>query len=189
MKKSIFMAFCLAAVLSFNAHALESSVLEVRDRIFEEVSLMQPLLKGSPDIVLMSSMVDSCLIAKMQIDAYLIMISIFNNVKGDEPIAKSADSIMSWLNVMKKTNDLNMKSLTSKKGPFEPTTELHMKKLNGYFAELNFKLQQEFNKITEIKKALKVEKPIAPAAEKPAVATAENPAAPAAEPAAEKPAE
>ncbi|MFH1190262.1 MAG: hypothetical protein V1682_06180 [Candidatus Omnitrophota bacterium] len=182
MSKGVLVTLCLAAVLSFNAYAVESTVLDVRDKIFEEVSAMQPLLKGSKDIVLMTGMIDSCLIAKMQIDAYLIMMSIFNNVKGDDKIDISADNIMNWLNVMKKTNDLNMKTLTSLKGPFEPTTELHLKKMNGYFAELNFRLSQEFQKFDEIKKALKVPRPAAGAsapapAEKQGTATPEKPSA------------
>lgn len=160
MKKIIFATLFLVVVSSFNAHALETTVLDIRDKILEEVSALQPLLRSSKDVVLMSSMVDSCLIAKMQLDAYLIMIAIFNHVEDNDSIDKAGDYIMNWLNVMKKTNDLNMRSLSSIKPPLEPTTELHIKKLNGYFAELNFKLGQEFKKISKIKEALKAKKPV-----------------------------
>jgi hypothetical protein len=160
MRKSILIALALVIVLGLNAYALETTVLDVNNKIFEEAGLIKPLLKDSKDIVLMNSMWDSCIITKTQLDAYFFMIAIFNTIKEKDSIDKAADYLINWLNAVKKTNELNMKSLSSITQLLEPTTEMHIKKLNGYFAELNFKIDQELKNISEIKAASKIKKQV-----------------------------
>jgi len=154
MRRIVSVALILVIFSGLNAYALETKMLETRDKIFEEAGAIQPLLQGSKDVVLMSSMYESCIVTKTQLDAYFFMVAIFNAVKGKDSIAKSGDYLMNWLSIIKKTNDVNINSLSAIKTPLEPTTEIHIKKLNGYFAELNFRIGQELKKISEIKDAL-----------------------------------
>jgi hypothetical protein len=157
MRRIALVLLFLVVFFSANAYALETKILEVRDKIFQEARSIQPLLSKSKDIILMSSMYESCVLAKTQIDAYFFMVGIFNVVKEKEPIKLASDYLVKWLNVIKKTNDVNIQSLNSMKMPIEPTTEMHVKKLKGYFAELNLRITQELKSISDIKNALDVQ--------------------------------
>jgi hypothetical protein len=137
---------------------LDATLLDVSSKIFAESQTIKVLMTGSKDIVLMSSMWDSCVIAKTQLDAYFSMLGIFNTIKNENLTEETINYLVNWLDVMKKTNALNMKSLTGISPIYEPTTELHVKRLNGYFAELNYRIDGELKKISSIKEALKLKK-------------------------------
>ncbi|MBN1405863.1 MAG: hypothetical protein JW946_05020 [Candidatus Omnitrophica bacterium] len=157
-KKNIIIALVVIIFTASVSYAAENAILNVANKIFEESKAIKPLLEKTKDIVLMSSMWDSCIVAKTQLDAYFSMLGIFEVVKEEAARQKAIDIISSWLKVAKKTNELNMKSLTAIPKIYEPTTELHVRKLNGYFAEMNYCINNELKKLSEIKNALKVKK-------------------------------
>ena len=108
MKKIISLILLLVVFLTFSAYALETTLFEMRNKIFAESKEIKALLTESKDIVLMSSMWDSCVMALTQLDAYFSMVGIFNTIKKGDISEDSVNYLIGWLSQTKKTNELNI---------------------------------------------------------------------------------
>lgn len=158
MKKLCFAVLILAVFLSFNAYALETRLLSMRNKVFDEAKQIKPLMANSKDVVLINSLLDSCMMTVNQLDAYFSMIGIFNTIKPQEITQDAIDYLISWLNGIKEGNELNIKSLNSLSGVNEQLTQTHVDKLKGYFAELNKNIDSDVGKLLQLKKAAKPRK-------------------------------
>ena len=155
MKKVIFVALILVVLSSFSAYALGTALLDIRNKIFSESKEMRPLLGTSKDGVLISTMWDSCLIAITQLDAYFFMLGIFNTIDENNLTVEVADYLINWLGEIKRANDLNIKSLKSVSSTIDPATEVRIKKLTGYFYQVNFYVDADLKRISTLKESLK----------------------------------
>lgn len=154
MKRVILIALILVIALSFKGYALEIGLLDMRGKIFQESKQIKPLLVSSKNAVLVSSMWDSCLIAVTQLDAYFSMVGIFNTVKQKDWTESSFNYLITWLNEIKSTNSLNIKSLSGALNALEPDVKRHIERLISYFNELNRRIDSDLAKISTLKKSL-----------------------------------
>jgi len=164
MKKIVSIMLMWLAVFSLNAYALDSKVLDMRNKFFEESKAIKLILPHSQDAALLTSMFDSCIMAASQYDAYFFMLGIFEVIKKDEATTSSADLLIGWLRQIKGTNDLSIKSMVSINIPLEVDTKANVAKMITYFAESNNRIDLEIKKIENIKQSLKIP---ATASEKP----------------------
>ncbi len=156
MKKTLLIVLALVAGLSFNAHAQATAtgLMEVRNKVLKESQEVKALLPDTKDVILVSSMVDSCILTVSQLDAYFSQLGIFNTIKKDDVTAVAINFLEQWLNNIKSTNDLNIKSLNAVTQNIQAKTKLHLERLTGYFADLNVQIEQELAQLAALKKAL-----------------------------------
>jgi hypothetical protein len=156
MKKTIFIILIFIIFLSFSVYALDATLLDMRNKIFEESKVIKSLLADSKDIILMNSMWDSCVMTMTQLDAYFSMVGLFNTIKRENLSEASIDYLISWLNDIKKTNELNLKSLNSISVILESKTKVYLEKLKRHFSDLNNRIDSELGKISLLKESLKI---------------------------------
>ena len=112
-------------------------------------------MNTSNDVVLLVSMFDSCLLVISQIDAYTYMLEIFNTIKNTQVDEKVFSYLGEWLLFMKRTSDLNIKSLDSVREPIEPNTKIQIARLRDYFNNLNKQIDGELSRFVRIRSLLK----------------------------------
>jgi len=161
MRKIIFIIAILAAFLSCNAYAGEGATfLEFRNKIFDESRAIKLLLTSSKkDMIFMNSMWDSCIATMIELDAYFGMLGIFNTIKKENVMEGAVTYLHDWLNVIKNTNELNIKNLNAISArPIENNAKLHAKRLITYYTELNNRIDAELTKVAALKITAKKEK-------------------------------
>jgi len=131
----------------------------MRNRIFVKSQEIKALLANSKDVVLLNSMWDSCIMTITQLDAYFYMIGIFNTIKKEDLTDASVNYLINWLNEIKKTNELNIKSLNLVTKTLEPRARVHKEKLTSYFSELNKQINNELSRIPALKGPSKSKEP------------------------------
>lgn len=156
MKKTLLIVLALVAGLSFNAYAQATAtgLMEVRNKVLKESQEVKALLPDTKDVILVSSLVDSCILTVSQLDAYFSQLGIFNTIKKDDVTPIAVNFLEQWLNNIKSTNDLNIKSLNAVTQNIQAKTKLHLERLTGYFADLNVQIEQELAQLAALKKAL-----------------------------------
>ena len=148
------MILALVAGLSFNAHAQATGLMDIRDKVLKESQEIKALFSDTKDVILVSSMVDSCILTVSQLDAYFSQLGIFNTIKKDDVTPAAINFLEQWLNGIKNTNDLNIKSLNAVTQNIQAKTKLHLERLTGYFTDLNMQIDQELAKLAALKKTL-----------------------------------
>jgi hypothetical protein len=158
MKKGFIAAALLCVFLNVGAYAFDTTLLDLRGTLFSESQDLKTLLADSKDVLLVSSMWDSCIMTVTQIDAYFSMLGIFNTIKKENISEAAIDYLTGWLGEIKRTNDLNMRSLDSVPQVAQHTTKGHMEKLKAYFKDLDAQISVELKKIAPLNAALKIKK-------------------------------
>ena len=148
------MILALVAGLSFNAHAQATGLMDIRDKVLKESQEIKALFSDTKDVILVSSMVDSCILTVSQLDAYFSQLGIFNTIKKDDVTPAAINFLEQWLNGIKNTNDLNIKSLNAVTQNIQAKTKLHLERLTGYFTDLNTQIDQELAQLAALKNAL-----------------------------------
>lgn len=156
MKKTLLVVFALVAGLSLNAHAQATAtgLMDIRTKLLTESQQVKALLKDTKDVILVSSMVDSCILTMAQLDAYFSQLGIFNTIKKDNVTTTAVGFLEQWLNGVKNTNELNIKSLNAVTQNIQAKTKLHLERLTGYFTDLNAQIDQELAQLAALKKTL-----------------------------------
>ena len=155
MKKTIFVTLTLIAFLNLSVYALEPQLLEMRNRFFQEAQEIKALPVNSKNVVLVNSMWDSCLITMAQLDAYFSMLGIFNAVSKEPASRQAAAYLTSWLNEIKRINELNIRSLRSILQLSDPAINTHMDRLRIYYNDLNSRIDTELKKVSALTITLK----------------------------------
>lgn len=156
MKKIIFITLIFVTFLNFNAYAAEIPLLDMRNKIFRECRDTQPLLRNPRDIIVVNSMWSSGIMTVSQLDAYFSMVGIFNTIKDRDLTGDPVIYLMKWLNEIKNTNELNIKSLDSITYKVEPSTKVHIEKIEGYFNSLNNIIIAELARVSALQRSLKI---------------------------------
>ncbi len=156
MKKTLLIIFALIAGLGLNAHAQATAtgLMDIRDKVLKESQEIKALFSDTKDVILVSSMVDSCILTTSQLDAYFSQLGIFNTIKKDDVTSAAINFLEQWLNGIKNTNDLNIKSLNAVTQNIQGKTKLHLERLTGYFTDLNTQIDQELAQLAALKNAL-----------------------------------
>jgi hypothetical protein len=159
MKKArIILAAILGIFCYLQAYALDTALLDIRKKIFEESKTLKVLLSSTRDVILVNSIWDSSVMAISQIDAYFSMLGIINTIKKDDLSEESLAYLSDWLLQIKMVNDLNIKSLSSLKSVLDNSTKARIANFLGHLAELNAQINIELNKIATLKKVSKPKK-------------------------------
>lgn len=157
MKKKIAI-FLLAVFLIPNAYAAEGNLLNLRNRIFTDSKNIKESLTGAKDAIIINSLFDSCVITMTQLDAYFSLLGMFNTLKKESSQGQAINYLTGWLNEIKKTNELNIKSLDTIQEPIEAQTKLSIQKLRVYYTDLNKSIENELNKFSILGKTIKTKK-------------------------------
>lgn len=160
MKKVFFIV--LAVVVSWGAGAWALDVnplIESRSRFFEESKQIKDLFfSDTKDIIVVSSLWDSCVMTMNQLDAYFLMLGLFNLIKGEEAKRDAFVYLGNWLNEIKKVSLLNIKSLAVFPSSVEARTKLHIERLMGYFTALNGQIDKELSRNSVLQRTLGTER-------------------------------
>jgi hypothetical protein len=156
MKKIIFIVLIFSIFLNLNAYAAGNPLLDMRNKFFNECIDIRPLLLNVNDVVVVNSMWSSAVMTVSQLDAYFSMVGIFEAIKDRELAADPVTYLMNWLDQIKRTNELNMKSLSGITYKVQPDTQAHIDKLQGYFSSLNSFIDEESARVSALQKSLKI---------------------------------
>ncbi len=154
MKRTLLIVLALVAGLSLSAHAQATGLMDIRNKVLKESQEIKALLANTKDVILVSSMVDSCILTTSQLDAYFSQLGIFNTIKKGDVTPAAINFLEQWLNNIKSTNDLNIKSLNAVTQNIQAKTKLHLERLTGYFTDLNTQIDQELAQLAALKQAL-----------------------------------
>jgi hypothetical protein len=154
MKRIIVSTLVIVLGISAYIYAFDSTLLDMRNRIFEESKSIKTGLSGSPDVVLLHGMWDTCLITLTQFDAYFSLLGVFNTITKENITEASVDYLIEWLTQIKNMNTLNLKSLESVPLDIQPATRGYIKKLKQYYSELNLRLEDELQKVLRLRSSL-----------------------------------
>ena len=159
MKRVFFITLILIILGNFTIYGLGTDLLDMRNEIFQESKEIKPLLlTNSKDVILLNSMWDSCIMVIMQIDAYFSMIGIVNTIKEENLNEISVNYLIGWLNEIKKTNELNIRSLDSVPQEVAVSTRLRVQKLKVCLKELNELIAGESKNVLLMRNAIKLKK-------------------------------
>lgn len=158
MKKIIFIFLMLSIVLNCSVYAADNRLFTMRGKVFEESQKIKALLADSKDVILVSSMWDSCVILLTQLDAYFSMLGIFNAIKDKELTVDPINYIYSWLKGIKDTNELNIKSLNKVTQINDAKTKPQIEILKAYFKDTNDGINAELKKFDALRKPLGAQK-------------------------------
>ena len=155
MKRALIAAVLLS--MCVNALAAESMFMQMREDIVENSKMIKSLPLDSKDVLIISSMWDSCIMTITQLDAYFSLVGMYNTIPQDQVTEEAIGYLELWLKEIKTTNELNLKSLTSIKQEVEPNTELHLAALRVFYRKFNKEIEAELEKLSLLKQALKEE--------------------------------
>lgn len=150
MKKNLALlvsAFVMLSILSSPVFALDTQLLSVRNKFFQESQEIKQLKATPNNVLIINGMCDSCLITVSQLDAYFAMLGIFNSVTKPDSVREAGNYLYSWLNEIKRINDINIRSLQKPLQLKDPSVNLHLSRLTIYYADLNNQLDQEMRKV------------------------------------------
>lgn len=158
MKKTLLIFLVLAVILNCSVYAADNALFTMRGKVFEESKKIKTLLGNSKDVILVSSMWDSCVILLTQLDAYFSMLGIFNAIKDKALTQDPINYISSWLKGIKDTNELNIKSLNEVAGVNDAATKPQIEVLKAYFKDTNDNISAELKKFEALRKTLGAQK-------------------------------
>lgn len=157
--KMIIVLAVMILTAGVNAHAFDTSLIDIRGRFFQESKHIKGLIVTNPtDIIIINNLWSSCLATVNQLDAYFNMLGIFSEVKKSEQNQEQADYLLSWLNEIKAANSLNIKSLNAANPSLAGETQKFAGKLSILFEDLTKRIDKEIEKINIIKKSMQIKK-------------------------------
>ncbi|MDD5129676.1 MAG: hypothetical protein PHS66_01290 [Candidatus Omnitrophica bacterium] len=155
MKKVIILVLSLVLIWSVTAQALESNLIDTRNEILQAAQEMKAYFATSRDPILLNSMWDSSLMAVSQLDAYFSMLGIFNTIKKDNLDAAAFSYLVTWLNQLKETTALNIKSLGEIKSTTDARSKAFVLKLKGIFTNLEARIVKELQSVGQFQDSIK----------------------------------
>ncbi len=149
MKKIILFVLIPVLALNYAIAASGPTIMDMRNEIFSNSQEIKSHLKDSKDPILLNSMWDSSIMAVSQLDAYFYIVGIFNTIKEKDLSDASFNYLVDWLNQMKNTNELNIKSLNTAESTSAPETKIYILKLKSNFDELNRRIVKELQRVLQ----------------------------------------
>ena len=155
MKKIIFFVLSLTLIWSVTAQALDSNLIDTRTEILKAAQEMKTYFATSRDPILINSMWDSSVMAVSQLDAYFSMLGIFNTIKKENLDVAAFSYLINWLNQLKETTDLNIKSLEEIKSTTDARSKAFALKLKDIFANLKARIAKELQSVGQFQDSVK----------------------------------
>lgn len=155
MKKIIFCVLSLVLFWSLTAQALESNLIDTRTEILKAAQEMKTYFATTRDPILLNSMWDSSVMAVSQLDAYFSMLGIFNTIKQENLDAAAFSYLIKWLNQIKETTDMNIKSLEEIKSTTDARSKAFALKLKDIFGNLKARIAKELQTVGQFQDSMK----------------------------------
>jgi hypothetical protein len=158
MRKITAGIFSIVFFFSVNAYGIQSTLFDIRNEIFEESRKIKPVVADSKDAVLMGAMRDTCLMTTTQLDAYFSMLGIFNTIDDENLSDESIIYLIDWLTRIRDTSRLSLQSLKGIPDDkiADSVTTIFIERLNGLLAKLEMKSKEELNKLSLLKRSLRI---------------------------------
>jgi len=155
--KGLSIFILLNIFFSFNAYGLDTKLLDLREKLFGESNqIKQSITPQNRDFVLLSGIFDSCILAVTQIDAYFYLLGVFEFIRKEDLNKNCFNFLLSWLNMMKKTNDLSLKNLNTAGPIMEEETKNYIARIKSYFIELDKQIIKEKNRMDILMRSLRI---------------------------------
>ena len=158
MKKIILAILICSVFLVNDSYGADTNLLDINKKFIEESINIKNQFADSKDVLITNSLWDSCIMTVEQVRAYFYMLDIFNTIKIENLEDKAVDSLVSCLDQIKDTNQLNIKSLGGFAASVSQETKRSMIKINQYYKELNKQIDLEKAKVMLIKRTIKTKK-------------------------------
>ncbi|MCX5694083.1 MAG: hypothetical protein NT014_02935 [Candidatus Omnitrophica bacterium] len=155
MKKIIFFVLSLVLAWSLTAQALETNLVDTRNEILKTAQEVKTYFTSSRDPVLINSMWDSAVLSVSQLDAYFSMLGIFNTIKKENLDNAPFSYLITWLTQLKKTTELNIKSLEEIKTTTDARSKVLVLKLKDIFSNLKMRIDKELQTVGQFQEATK----------------------------------
>jgi uncharacterized protein YcfL len=150
MKKIFFLALTLLLIWSCSAQALNTTLIDARNEILKNAEEIKNYFATTRDPLLLNSMWDSSIMAVSQLDAYFSMLGIFNTIKKENLQDSSINYLVNWLNQLKATTDLNIKSLEVIKSTADARSKVFVSKLKNTFNDLKARIDKELQIVQQL---------------------------------------
>ena len=144
----------MAIFSNASSYALDTTLLDMRNRIFEQSKELKALLPKTKNVIFVNNMWDTCVLTMTQLEGYFFMLGIFNTIKAESMSEESIDYLGMWLNEIKRTNTLNIKGLNAITAPLESDAKAQVDKLKAYYNDLNTRIDSELKKLSLLKKTV-----------------------------------
>jgi len=154
MRKIFFLVLSLLLIWSCVAQALETTLVDVRTEIFKNAQGMKTYFATSRDPVLLNSLWDSSVTAVSQLDAYFSMLGIFNTIKKQNQEETQVGYLIRWLQQIKDTAELNIKSLEAIKSTTDARSKVLTLKLKDIFNDLKNRVTAELQTVTQLRESI-----------------------------------
>jgi isochorismate hydrolase len=146
----------MAFSFSTSLGAFDTRLLDIRNKLFDESKRLQLFVQKSNNPLLISGVWDSCVVTATQLDAYFHMLGIFNTITSEETSHSAIDFLTSWLMTIRKINSANIKNVDTILPLAEEEVRVRLKIVRGYYSELDSLLGTELDKVSTIKKSLRL---------------------------------
>jgi len=158
MKKRVaFISLAITLVLSFASYSTadESRIYELRNQLFAQSKELKAILPHTKDQYVVLTLFNSAVISINHIDAYFVMMGLFNAIRREDLNKETVGYLFNWLQEMKKANELNMRSLREFNTPVEKETLKNINKMKTIFGELDLILNKDIVRIGELLRVVK----------------------------------
>lgn len=155
MKKAAVFILALCLLFTINSYALNNPLLQMRERFLQESNNIKILIRNSKDVVLLTSMWDSCFIAMTQLDAYFSLIGIFESIKKEDLTESSVNYLLNWLEEVKKTNTVNKRSLSIAPVLIDNATKVAAQRMDTNFSDFNKTIDREINRLLKLREGVR----------------------------------
>jgi hypothetical protein len=155
IKKILLIALISLSFLRAETYAVDTGMVDLRNKIFAEARQIKASLARSKDAALLINMFDSCILSITQIDGYHSMLGVMETIKNQDLTQAAVDFVYNWLSEIKRTNELNIRNIESVTQQIESDTRVFLGRTKGYFSELNRRIDKELNRLALVKMSLK----------------------------------
>ena len=152
MKRILCLMMIFMATIGSVAQGADlKELLVLRANLQEESKTLKSILADTKDILYINTLWDSCAMSTMQIDAYFVMIGIYEAAPVKYRRQEGADYMMKWLTAVKNTHELNVKTLAGMTGLNDPRSNDHILKLKTMYESLLLIIDGETDKLMVLK--------------------------------------
>ncbi len=155
MKKVFLLVLGFVLVFALAAQALETTLIDTRNEIFQNAQEMKSYFATTRDPVLLNNMWDSSIMAISQLDAYFTMLAIFNTIKKEETDTVAVGYLVKWLNQVKDSTAMEVKSLDAVTKTSDARSKALMAKSKTLFNNLIARIGKELETVNQYQQTLK----------------------------------
>ncbi|MCH7504034.1 hypothetical protein IID04_00145 [PVC group bacterium] len=152
--KKIICLFTIGIFFASSAAYAESTISELksmRDKMFQVSVELKTVLTKTKEVILANTLWDASVMTVTQLDAYFIMVGIYETIPRESRLEQAAQYIIYWLTSVENTNDVNIKSLESMTNLTDPRLDKYVQTMKSFFQNINSLIRGEITKLKILK--------------------------------------